>query len=158
MKRISFLLAAGIALAGLTGCGHVDLTPEGDPNRVVTGTVNVRMNLIPPSDAVVVVRLVQPPDVANVSSAPMSDMVIGERGPQARPENVVGEQVIHAPAAVPVPFRVECQASDALLRRGLNIEARISWGGKVRFRTVESQVVTLATVASPQAVWVEAVR
>lgn len=158
MKHLPCLLAAlGFVFASL-GCGHVDLTPEGNPDRVVTGTVNVTMNLLPPPDASVVVRVIEPADVTNVTTAPANDLVIGERGPQVRPENVLGEQQIHAPAAVPVPFRLEFKASDAELRRGLNIEARISWGGKVRFRTVESQVITLATIAQPQVVWVQPVR
>ncbi len=157
MKRFSLMAAGGILLITL-GCGHVDLTPESDPNRVVTGTVNVRMDLMPPSDAEVAVRLVEPSNVTSEPTTASPGLVIGERGTSTRPEVVVAEQVIHAPAAMPVPFRIEFKADDAMLRRGLNIEARISWGGQIRFRTVESQVVTLATAHDPQTVWVEAAR
>jgi uncharacterized lipoprotein YbaY len=138
------------AFGWLAGCGHVDLAPEGDPHRVVSGTVNVRMNLLPPPDSEVVVRLVDP---ANITAAPAKaaqDIVIGERGARERPEQVVAEQVIHAPQAMPVPFRIEFQADDTTMRHGLNLEARISWGGRVRFRNVESQAVTLANADTPQ--------
>lgn len=152
------LLAAGGLLLACFGCGHVDLAPEGNPDRVVTGTVDVRMNLLPPADAEVVVRLVEPSDVTSAPTVAGGDLVLGERGARTRPERVVAEQVIRAPAAVPVPFRLEFRADDAQLRHGLNIEARISWGGRVRFRTVSAQVVTLATVGVPQVVWVEPLR
>ncbi|HVU34548.1 MAG TPA: YbaY family lipoprotein [Opitutaceae bacterium] len=158
MKRLPLLLVAFALLGLASGCGHVDLTPEGNPNRVVTGTVNVRMNLLPPPDSQVVVRLVEPSDTTVATAAPSHDLVIGEQGTRTRAERVVAEQVIRAPSGVPVPFRIEFRANDALLRRGLNIEARISWSGRVRFRTLESQVITLQTIDSPQAIWVEPVQ
>jgi hypothetical protein len=159
MKLSSLLpLVAALVLFFTPGCGHLDVAPEGDPNRVVTGTVNVRMDLIPPGDAEIVVRVVEPPDITAAPTTAAKDLVIGERGTQARPENVVAQQVIRAPAGMPAPFRVEFRASDDTMRRGLNIEARISWGGQLRFRTIESQAITLATVGAPQTIWVEPVR
>ena len=157
MKSISLLLLAAFAFA-TAGCGHLDMARESDSNRVLTGTVNVRMDLLPPPDSEVVIRIVEPADVTAAPTAPTRDMVIGERGAHERPENVVAEQVIKAPAAMPVPFRIEYRASDASLRRGLNIEARISWGRQLRFRNIESQAITLATADQPQTIWVEAVR
>ncbi|PTX95474.1 YbaY family lipoprotein [Opitutus sp. ER46] len=154
---LSLVAASGLVLA-LAGCGHLEHAREGDPNRVVTGTVNVRMDLMPPADAKLTVRLVAP---ANVTAAPAQaapDLVIGERGSRAQPEQIVAEQDIPVPTSMPAPFRLEFRASDAELRHGLNIEARLSWGGRMRFRTFESQVVTLETVARPQTVWIEAVR
>jgi uncharacterized lipoprotein YbaY len=148
-------LTAALVLLLAPGCGHLDVAPEGDPNRVATGTVNVRMALVPPADAEVVVRVVEPSDITAAPAVASNDLVIGERGTQSRPENVIAEQVIHAPASMPVPYRIEFHATDAAVRRGLNIEARISWGGRLRFRTVESQLVN---VAAPQVIWVEPVR
>lgn len=160
MKRILALLSVTCALLLGAGCGHVDLTPEGDPNRVLTGTVNVHMNLLPPPDSEVVVRLVEPADVTAAPTAPARDMVIGERGTREQPEQIIAQQVIHAPAAMPVAFRLEFRADDAELRRGLNIEGRISWGRQLRFRNLEAQAITLDTLrdGKPVEIWVEPVR
>jgi uncharacterized lipoprotein YbaY len=154
-----FVVIAAIAaiLLGSAGCGHLDLKPEGSPNRVATGSVKVRMNLLPPADSEVVVRIVQPPDITAAPTA-ASGITIGERGSRERPEQVVAEQVIHAPAALPVSYRIEFRADDAQLRRGLNIEARISWGGRLRFRNLEAQAITVGTLDQPQDIWVEPVR
>lgn len=157
MKRLASIAACALLLV-FAGCGHIDVAPQGDPNRVVTGTVNVRMDLMPPPDSEVSVRLVEPSEITSAPTAAGQGVVIGQQGTRAQPEVVVAEQVIRAPAAMPVPFRLEFHADDATLRRGLNIEARISWGGRIRFRTVESQVVTQMSVGQPQTVWVEPVR
>lgn len=157
-RQLSRLIPALVALAISVGCGHVDLSPESDPNRVLTGTVNVRMNLLPPPDTEVLVRIVEPSDITSAPTTVGKDIVIGEQGAHVRPEEVVAEQSIRAPATMPVPFRMPYHASDEQLRRGLNVEARISWGGRVRFRTVESQAITLATADTPQTVWVETVQ
>ena len=55
MKRATQFLAAAAALA-LSGCGHLDLSPEGDPSRVLTGEVRLGEPMPLPSDAVVTVR------------------------------------------------------------------------------------------------------
>jgi uncharacterized lipoprotein YbaY len=67
---------------------------------------------------------------------------------------VLGEQKIPNPGTPPVPFRIEYRAEDTVLRHGLNIEARISVGGKLRFYNVNSYAVTLANAAEPHEVWV----
>jgi uncharacterized lipoprotein YbaY len=148
-------LTTALILLLTPGCGHLDVAPEGDPNRVATGTVDVQMPLQPPADAEVVVRIVEPSNITAAPTAAANDLVIGERGTLSRPENVIAEQVIRAPASMPVPYHIEFHATDAALRRGLNIEARISWGGRLRFRTVQAQ---LANVAAPQTILVEPVR
>jgi uncharacterized lipoprotein YbaY len=56
-----------------------------------------------------------------------------------------------------VAFRIEYNADDSLLRHGLNIDARISYGGRVRLRTVNTRAVTLGNAGDPHAVWVESV-
>lgn len=158
MRLSGSLLIAGCGLLfAALGCSHLDLSSgEGDPNRVFTGTVNAHMSLIPPADAKLVVRVVEPQDVVNAETAPTNNLVIGERGTQLKPERVLGEQVISAPSELPVPFHIECRVSDATMRRGVNIEARLSWGGKLRFRTVQAQAVTLSSAGSQQMVWIEA--
>ena len=158
MRYSLVILAACGLLCGLSACGHVDLSPGGNPNRVLTGTVNVRMDLLPPPDTEVVVRIVEPADLTAAPAGTGSGLVIGERGEHVRPERVLGEEVIHAPAAMPVPFRIAYHASDDRLQRGLNVEARISWGGHVRFRTLEAQEVTPANAGQPLDLWVQPVQ
>ena len=53
------------------------------------------------------------------------------------------------------PFRIEYRADDSLMRHGLNIDARISFGGRVRFRTGNAHVLTLGNATFPHEVWVE---
>jgi uncharacterized lipoprotein YbaY len=130
------LLVAALLLAA--GCGHIDIRPEGDLQRVLTGTVNFHVDEPLPPDTVVLVRLV---DTSNPSGAPMQ----------------LGEQTVTHPGQPPVPFRIEYQADDALLRHGLTIEARVSIGGKVRFYNVNGYALTLAKAADPQEVWVNPV-
>ena len=158
MKRslLALVVAGWVWLAA--GCGHVDVAPESDPNRVVTGTVNVRMDLMPPPDAELVVRLIDPPDVTTAPASAARDLVIGERGSRENPEAIVAQQVIRAPSAMPAGFRLEFSADETQLRRGFNIEARLSWGGRLRFRNVEAQVVTLGNANSPIAIWMEPVQ
>ncbi len=74
-------------------------------------------------------------------------------------ERVLGEytQTLATGTSDPVPFRIEYSAEDAVLRRGLNVEVRVSFGGKLRFRTVNAHVVTLASSPFNQTVNVEAV-
>ena len=62
-----------------------------------------------------------------------------------------------AGTAEPVSFRIEYTADDAMLRRGLNVEARVSFGGKLRYRTINAHVVTLASSAYRQDVAVQPV-
>jgi uncharacterized lipoprotein YbaY len=59
------------------------------------------------------------------------------------PPRILGSQTIRNPGATPVDFRVEYQADDETLRRGLNIEARISWGGTLRFYNRNGYAVSL---------------
>jgi uncharacterized lipoprotein YbaY len=114
-------LAAALALAG---CGQLDLTPEGDPSRVLAGEVEMGNDVTLPADTVVTVRIV------DASAAGM-------------PPRVLGSQTLSNPGAAPIPFRVEYRAEDDLLRRGLNIEVRVSFGGRVRYFNKNNYAVTL---------------
>jgi uncharacterized lipoprotein YbaY len=158
MKRIPLLFALVLLSLLPVACSHVDLTPEGDPSRVLTGTINTRVNLLPPPDTEIVVRIIDTADVALGRPKTNLDVPAADHGRIERTERVVAEQVIHAPASLPAPFRVAYQASDAELRSGLNVDVRISWGGHLRFRTVEAHAVTLSNATSEHAIWVEPLR
>lgn len=136
------------------GCGHLDLTPEGDPNRVLTGTVEFREPFTLPPDATVVVRVVD----SKRETEQQPTAVLGEPStlaPQSSlPPKILGEQVIHNPSQPPIPFRIEYFAMDEQLRRGINVEARISYDGRVRFFNVNSYAITLNNFGDPHTVWV----
>src|SRR5208283_5004694 len=119
-------LAALSALA-LAGCGQIDLTPESNPSRALTGRIDLAGPAALPADALVTVR-------------------------------VVGSQTIRSPGAAPIAFRVEYSAEDDVLRRGLNVEARVSYGGKVRYFNVSKYVVTLSNAAEPLMITVNPVK
>ncbi len=132
------LLSAGALVAALlvnAGCGHLALQAEGDPERVLTGTVNFHAAEPLPPDTVVTVRLIDP------------------AGPGGLPA-MLGEKTIENPGSPPVAFKIEYRAEDDLLRRGLKLEARVSIGGKLRYYNVSGYGVTLAKAADPQEIWV----
>lgn len=126
--KISLGLFAAAASLFLVGCGQLDLTPEGDPSRVLTGEVELGQPAPLPADTVVTVRIV--------------DTTVTGMPPQ-----VLGSQTIRNPGVSPIPFRVEYRAEDDVLRRGLNIEARVSFGGKVQYFNRNNYAVTLGNAA-----------
>lgn len=127
MRPLLCVLAT-IASLALAGCGHLDMTPEGDPSRVVAGEVGFGESIPLPADAVVTVRIVDP---SAVGAPPM----------------VLGSQTIKNPGVAPVSFRIEYRADDDTLRRGLNLEARISYAGKIQYFNLNRYVVTLGNSA-----------
>jgi len=127
VRRLIATVAAVCALA-LSGCGQLDLTPEGNPSRVLVGRIDLGDAALLPADTVATVRVVD----ASVAGMP--------------PE-VLGSQTIRNPRVAPIPFRVEYRAEDERLRRGLNIEVRISFGGKVRYFNRNKYAVTLGNAA-----------
>jgi uncharacterized lipoprotein YbaY len=128
------MLVVGAAL-GVAGCGQLDITPEGDPSRVLTGQVEIDGSAALPADAVVTVRIL---DASAVGMPPQ----------------VIGAQTINNPGIAPVAFRVLYRADDELLRKGLNIEARVSFGGKVRYFNLNRYAVTLGNAADPHRITV----
>lgn len=135
MKKFPLSGVALVAALLAAGCGHISLQPEGEPDRVLTGTVNFHAAEPMPPDTVVTVRLIDP---AGAAGLPM----------------VLGEKTIENPGNPPVPFTIEYRAEDDLLRRGVNLEARVSVGGKLRFYNVNGYGVTLAKATQSQEVWV----
>jgi uncharacterized lipoprotein YbaY len=125
LKTTFAILASALLLCG---CGQMDLTPEGDPARVLTGTVDIGEETALPADATVTVRVVDPSD-------------------PTMPPVVLGSQTINNPGVAPVAFRVEYRAMDDLLRQGLNVEARVAYGGKVRYYNLNKYAVTLGNAA-----------
>lgn len=137
MKR--FLLACAVVswLGGLAGCASLDTTGPGSAERVLTGVVtnNAGGTELPPNTEVMV-RVV--------------DLARGEgRG------EVLGEETIKNPRQMPVPFKIEFRAEDAVLRGSVAIEARISVGGRLRYTTVAGHPVTPGNVNDPHTVEVE---
>jgi len=130
MKKILLPALAVIGLL-LAGCGGAafDMARQSDPERVLTGSVAYAAEAPLPANALVRVRIID----------------------NAKPDLpvVLGEQEIKAPGASPVAFRIEYRAEDALLRRGLNVEARISIGGKVHFYNVNAYAITLNSASGP---------
>ena len=159
MKKspLVFLSALCAALLAGGGCGTINTTSGGDTNRVIKGTVNFRSDLVLPPDAEVVVRLFDASALGQSKSAAARDLPVVDRPKAQLTPQVLGEQTIKAPPAGPVAFRIEYEADDSLLRHGLNIDARISYGGRVRLRTVNTRAVTLGNAADPHEVWVESV-
>lgn len=121
------MLSVVVAL-GFAGCGQLDVTPEGDPSRVLTGEVDLGDATALPADSVVTVRVV---DASAVGMPPQ----------------VLGSQTITNPGVAPIKFRVEYRADDETLRRGLNVEARVSYGGKIRYFNINGHAVTLGNAS-----------
>lgn len=152
--RIWPVLGLAALLVG-AGCGTLDLATTSNPRRVVTGTIRGDVPL--PGGAEIVVRVID--TAGRPASRPGSDLPVADRAAPPIAERVLGQQVQPLAAAThePVPFRVEFEADDATLRRGLNIDVRVSTGLRVRFRTVRAHVLTLASSQYPQEILVQAV-
>jgi hypothetical protein len=172
MKNFPLLASCAALLTVLTaGCGNLDFAAPGDPNRVVVGTVSFSQTI--PDNAEVVVRVMDPhpePLSATGSSlTPPGQMPLlnqpvtataaaaAAMGPQE-----LGEQVIEHPTLVPVlqpngtwakgvPYRVEYRADDDLMRRGVSIEVRISYGGRVQLINSNQYSETLSDVKDAKA-------
>ncbi|HEY1765949.1 MAG TPA: YbaY family lipoprotein [Opitutaceae bacterium] len=134
MRRSLACLAVAGALA-FSGCGHLDLAPEGSPGRFVTGQVALSDRAALPPGSVVTVRVVD----ASVNGAP---------------PDVLGTQTLNNPGSTPVDFRVVYRAEDDVLRRGLNIEARVSVDGKMRYFNMNHYALNLGNAAEPHQITV----
>ncbi|HEY1847773.1 MAG TPA: YbaY family lipoprotein [Opitutaceae bacterium] len=135
MRQVLGILAVGAMLA-TAGCGQLDLTPEGDPSRALVGQIEYSSEDALPPGAVLTIRVVDT---------------------SALPPNVLGTQTIENPGPSPVAFHVNYFAVDDLLRRGVNVEARLSFGGKVRYYNVNHYVVTLGTAGDSHSIHVNPV-
>jgi uncharacterized lipoprotein YbaY len=156
-RRLALFLFTLGSLLGLGGCAQIDLTPEGDPNRVLTGTVAASSPL--PAGAEIVVRILDT-SVRDTPRTMGADVVAPDRNRQPAIEREVASTTQVLPGAIdaPVPFRIEYQATDAQLRRGLTVDVRVSFDGRVRYRTVSAHIVTLASAQHPHEVFVQPLR
>jgi len=77
-------------------------------------------------------RLANDLPVAGVARAPGMERIVAEH-----------MQILAASSVEPVPFRVEYSADDATLRHGLNIDVRVSYDGKLRYRNLRAHALTL---------------
>jgi uncharacterized lipoprotein YbaY len=156
-RRLALFLYALGALLGLGGCAQIDIAPEGDPSRVLAGTVAASSPL--PAGAEIVVRILDT-SVRDTPRTMGADVVAPDRNSQLAIEREVASSTQLLPGAIdgPVPFRIEYQATDAQLRRGLTVDVRISFDGRVRYRTVSAHIVTLASAQQPHEVFVQPLR
>jgi len=146
-----------LVLLFLAGCASLDMTPAGNPNRMLRGAVDVGIPL--PAGTEVTLRLLAVPG-AETGRPAGSDLPIAPTQGTAATERVVATHsfALRAPSRESLEFAFEYEADDALLRRGLMLDVRISHGGKLRYRTVTAHVVTLSSSPFPQRVQVQALR
>jgi uncharacterized lipoprotein YbaY len=136
MKLLPFVPAAVLSMMLSAGCGHVGVVEPGGADRVLTGVVAYASGDPLPEGAEVMVRVV--------------DLGRGDAHGE-----VLGEQTIKGPVTPPIPFRIEYRAEDAVLMRRVNVEARISVGGRLRYTTTTGHPVTLGNFADAHTVEVE---
>jgi len=158
MKNLSPLFWSVALAAGMAaGCGHLDLSPQDDADRVLKGTVAFNGGAVLPDEAVVDVRVVDavPPPAPVV--APGDTTLKRPVPPPDSPPEVLGEKTIQHPGTPPIPFEVEYHAEVDQLQRGLNIEVRVSYDGRVRYYNRNGFTVGLNDYTLPHTVWVDAV-
>jgi len=151
----AFVVAA--AVSWVAGCQHLDVSSQGDPERLLRGIVTSQATL--PAGAEIVVQLIGPA-TASAATAPLrSDLPLGDRARVPVIERLVGEYriVLDAMTTEAVPFELEYRAEDATLRHGLNVDVKISYGGRLRYRTLSAHVVTLASSPFSQDIAVQPV-
>lgn len=120
-----------LGLLFVAGCNYVEVTPIGDADRVLTGKVTYVPPGPVPAGAILSVRVV---DASSVTSGPV----------------LLGQQRIAISGEPPFEFRAEYRADDNLLRRGVNVEAKILVNGKLRYGNLTGHVVTLARATGSQ--------
>ncbi|HVW21396.1 MAG TPA: hypothetical protein VHC86_09285 [Opitutaceae bacterium] len=169
MRRI-LLLSGCAALAAFlgSGCKDISLSDTGDSNRTLVGAAEFTPasggdapggSRGLPADASMQVRVVdEHPGSADTAPGPAMNGGFYNGQSSAPPRavslgpQILGEAVVaDAAAAVTqdpltgswqVPFKVPYTATDEQLRRGLNIEVRISYGGGVRYTNFNQYALT----------------
>lgn len=136
MKILALFLTVSLGLL-LGGCAHLDTSMTSPADRVLAGTVTTRTGGGPlPADSEVTIRIV--------------DLAANDgRG------ETLAEETIGNPGAMPVAFRIEYRAEDAVLIRDVNVEARIAVGGRLRYKTMGGHPITLGNVNDTHVLQVE---
>lgn len=124
-----FLCVLGLLLLG--GCAYVEISPVGDDDRSMTGKVTYVPADPVPEGSVLSIRVV---DNSKAASGPV----------------LLGQQRVAVTGSPPFEFHAEYRADDNLLRRGVNVEAKILVNGKLRYGNLTAYVVTLNRAAAPQ--------
>jgi len=157
LSVLVWLGALGLLWMG-AGCEHINITPEGNPERVLNGVVSLHAAL--PAGTEILVRLLDITPSEKVAMNPGAELPLGNRGRPLPVERVLGEyrRTLDALVTESVPFQIEYQADDSQLRHGLNVDVRITFGGRVRYRTINAHVVTLASSPFRHEVEVQAVQ
>ncbi|HVU25664.1 MAG TPA: YbaY family lipoprotein [Opitutus sp.] len=142
MKTPLLLSLAVAAASFLSGCGHLDTSVTNSEDRVLNGVisaVDAGAGSTLPAGTEVLVRVL--------------DMGRGfGRGEE------LGEQTIHGPVEFPIPFQIEYRADDATLRGSIEVEARISVDGQLRYVTITGHPITIGNVNQTHTVMVERAR
>jgi putative lipoprotein len=134
--RAVSLFSLVAALLAFAACKQLELSVPSSTERVLAGVVKIQSGGDLPRDAEVTIQIV---DLSRGASQP----------------DILGEQTVKAPAAGTVPFRIEFHADDALLLRGVAVDARVSVAGKLRYATRAAHPITVANVAGQHVVNVE---
>jgi uncharacterized lipoprotein YbaY len=130
--RFVFLLTCALA----AGCADMALSPPENIDRIVTGTVTFTEPATLPADAQVTIRVLDTSQTNGLSK-------------------IIADRTIKGGGPSPIAFKIEFRAEEALVRRGLNLEARIEYGGKVQLFNANSFAITSANLSSPHEVAVE---
>ena len=159
MKKIHLLTGGSLLAVLLAGCGHLDLSAENDPNRVLNGTVVFNQPNPLPDDAEILIRVVDEhpeplsmqADAANRPPLLNQPVTANAAVPPPGPE-VLAELTLRHPGASPVPFKIEYRAEDEELRHGLNIEVRVSFGGHMQMFNSNQYSLGLTDFKDPHVV------
>lgn len=143
-----FRFLAAVAALLAAGCSSLDFNREVEVTRVIAGTVNIGQSF--PAGSEVMVRVLEMPGAA----APVAMSAPAERVHAVAAERILGEFTVTLAASAPdgLPFRISLGADDTKLQRGILLEGRVVYGGRLRFRTVNAHAVTAQSVAYPQRV------
>jgi uncharacterized lipoprotein YbaY len=115
MKGFRFLLVAILVSGFVSGCSTKKTAVGSGPSmKKVTGTVTYLPKIALPPDAMVEVQLL---DVSK----------------QDVPGDVINEQTILNPGQPPIPFSVEYDTARIVSNHTYAIQARISFGGQLRY-------------------------
>jgi|SRR6185312_9062625 len=167
MKRILLFSGCAILAALLgSGCGSLSLSDSGDSNRTLVGAADFTPpsggdvpGAVPglPRDASMLVRVIDEHPEAAESANPVNNGLYNGQSSAPIRATALGPQIL-GEATVPdassraaqdpltgswqIPFKVPYTATDDQLRRGLNIEVRISYGGGVRYTNFNQYALT----------------